>query len=130
MLSFGYKVGWSRENALEKYPQINIIPFEPERRYSASFHENKDSENQDRDREEVLVFVKGAPEKVLSMCDLSFEEKNRLEKIAIERAKEGYRVLALAEVKITSELDRKEQELPKEPSGLDFLGFVGMIDPL
>jgi len=121
LLSFGRKLTYSRENLLDLYPQINQIPFEPEHQFSASYHRF--------DSDSVKVFVKGAPEKVLEMCELN-EGKDKINylNIAEEMAEKGYRVLALAEGNIKGELDHSM--VPPVPSSLSLLGFAGMIDPL
>lgn len=121
LLSFGQKLGYNRETLLDLYPQVNQIPFEPELQFSASFHRiNADT---------VKVFVKGAPEKVLAMCELE-EVKDKIDYLARveEMAERGYRVLALAEGNFKGDLDYSK--IPPEPSGLLLQGFVGMIDPL
>jgi Ca2+-transporting ATPase len=78
-----------------------------------------------------LIFVKGAPEKVLDMCTdaACCPELNRGEtaRIAAEFAREGLRVLAFAfrEAPDTmEELTRRDLE-----AGLTFAGLQGMIDP-
>jgi len=123
LLAFGRKLGWDRAAALDAQPQVDEIPFEPEQRYAATFHETD---------AEMRVFVKGAPERVLEMCtetsgggDNSREE---LQHQAAQMAHEGYRVLAVAEgtLEATEELGQP----PSEPTELKFLGFLGMIDPL
>ncbi|MFN4258440.1 MAG: cation-translocating P-type ATPase [Gemmataceae bacterium] len=121
LLSMGHKLGWKREAMLELHPQVDEIPFEPEHRYAASFHQVE---------HEVKVYVKGAPERVLEMCTLSddAEHRQRLEATATRMAEQGYRVLGLAEGTVTEPLI--PNELPPEPRQLTFLGFVGMIDPL
>lgn len=121
LLSFAHKLGVAREPMLERYPQFNEIPFEPEHRFSATFH---------HDGEATLVVAKGAPERVLSMCDWSTDPgaSDRLLEVATKMAEQGYRVLALAEGRSSDQLS--EEQTPEEPSGLRFLGFVGMIDPL
>ena len=121
LLSFGCKLNYQRETLLDLYPQINQIPFESEHQFSASYHTTG--------ADSAMVFVKGAPEKILEMCDLK-EEKDKTNYIAIveEMAERGYRVLALAEGNFKGELD--SSIIPPEPSGLLLLGFVGMIDPL
>jgi len=122
LLAFGRKLGWDRDAALDGQPQIDEIPFEPEQRYAATFHESDD---------EMRAFVKGAPERVLEMCmgtsggDGSREE---LQQQAAEMAQEGYRVLAVAEGTVTASADLGQP--PSEPPELTFLGFLGMIDPL
>ena len=121
LLSMGQKLGLKQSTALEQFPQINQIPFEPEYQFSASYNRNGD---------ETQVFVKGAPERVLSMCNISEDKNSRqhFHNTAENLARKGYRVLALAQGKIVEELD--SSKVPSEPRDLEFLGFVGMIDPL
>jgi P-type Ca2+ transporter type 2C len=121
LLAMGYKLGWTHEEMLDRYPLINQIPFEPEHRYAATYH---------RINGRQMVFVKGAPERVLEMCDFggNTQEVARLQEMAESMATRGYRVLALAEAVLADGVD--PQEAPPEPSGLTLLGFVGMIDPL
>ena len=121
LLSLGHKLGYYREPLLDSYPQVNEIPFEPERQFSASYHKIVEHS--------TAVFVKGAPERVVEMCGLeSDEDAARLLAIAEDMAARGYRVLALAEGEIAE--DVSPSEVPPEPSGLRLLGFAGMIDPL
>jgi P-type Ca2+ transporter type 2C len=121
LLAMGYKLGWTHEEMLDRYPLINQIPFEPEHRYAATYH---------RVDGRQMVFVKGAPERVMEMCDFgeNTQEVTRLQETAESMATRGYRVLALAEAILAEEVD--PQESPPDPSGLTLLGFVGMIDPL
>jgi magnesium-transporting ATPase (P-type) len=120
LLSMARKLGWKRETALSSHPQVNNIPFEPERRFAASFH---------RGDEGIRVYVKGAPEKVLAMCDMGGEAPDSAHaRAALDMASRGYRVLALAAGDIRE--GQHDWEPPPEPEGLEFLGFVGMIDPL
>ena len=121
LLSLGHKLGCDREPLLDSWPRVNDIPFEPERQFSASYHKTGEHS--------TAVFVKGAPERVIEMCDLeSGEDAARLLAIAEDMAARGYRVLALAEGEIAD--DVSPSEVPPEPSGLNLLGFAGMIDPL
>jgi magnesium-transporting ATPase (P-type) len=53
-----YKLGWRKEDTEELHPQINDIPFEPERQFAATFNRHDDG---------VRAHVKGAPERVLEM---------------------------------------------------------------
>ena len=122
LLSFGHKLGWSREASLDRHPQVNQIPFEPEHQFAASFN---------RDDNSMGVFVKGAPERVLSMCSTSScgdFNKQQLESIAVEIAQQGYRVLALADATLDHPL--APSDIPPTPHDLRFLGYVAMIDPL
>jgi magnesium-transporting ATPase (P-type) len=118
LLSFGHKLGWQHEATLDAHPQINEIPFESEHQFAATFNEVDG---------EPRVFVKGAPERVLAMCD-GIQDRTTVESIALEMAESGLRVLALAEGDGHGGAD--PAHAPPEPSRLAFLGFVGMIDPL
>lgn len=121
LLTLGAKLGWSHEEMLDRHPQINQIPFEPEHRYAATYHEVDGRQ---------MVFVKGAPERVMEMSTTALHSQalEQLQEVAEQMAERGYRVLALAEGVLEEEVD--PQQAPAEPSGLTLLGFVGMIDPL
>jgi magnesium-transporting ATPase (P-type) len=121
LLVLGHKLGWSHHHEVEIYPQVNQIPFEAELQFAATFH---------RDGEGTAVFVKGAPERILRMCDSTTpeEERKRLENLALKLAAEGFRVLALADGRLPMMLNG--DEVPPALSDLRFLGFVGMLDPL
>lgn len=118
LLAMAHKLGWNRETTLNLYPQINEIPFEPEHKFAATYHPIE---------ERVHVLVKGAPERVLKMCDLQ-PEHTLPWTITQRMTEQGYRVLALAEGIAPVDLD--PTKAPPEPSSLTLLGFVGMIDPL
>jgi Ca2+-transporting ATPase len=120
LLTMARKLGVARESSLDAHEELGRIAFEPERRFSASFH---------RWDHGVGVLVKGAPERVRAMCSGTPEpvlERSRL--MAQELAAAGYRVLALAQ---GMERDAGERAAAiAEPTGLRLLGLVGMIDPL
>ncbi|MBT6717000.1 MAG: HAD-IC family P-type ATPase [Nitrospina sp.] len=120
LLSLGRKIGVGREELLDDQPQINQIPFEPEYQFAASFHKLTDGR--------VRAYVKGSPEKVLSMCKKGSEGKfrNQVLQTAEEMAAKGFRVLAFAQG-IES---LNSSHPPVEPTELEFLGFAGMMDPL
>jgi Ca2+-transporting ATPase len=72
------------------------------------------------------VAAKGAPEAIAALCRLSDRERAQLLSSAEDMAREGLRVLAVAEA--TQTLDT----LPQTPHGFEFtlLGLVGLADPL
>ena len=121
LLSLGEKAGVTRERLLDDFPQVNQTPFESEHQFSASFHRSGD---------DTVVFVKGAPERVLDMCEkqLSDADRERLDQAALELAKRGLRVIAVAARRIQQTLS--PAEVPPKPTDLNLLGFMGMIDPL
>ncbi|NJN21383.1 MAG: HAD-IC family P-type ATPase [Leptolyngbya sp. RL_3_1] len=118
LLAVAHKLGWHQATTLNSHPQINDIPFEPEHQFAATYHLVD---------EQVRVFVKGAPERVLQMCDRPSEDPSPWD-LAQQMAEQGYRVLALAEGVAPANLTAAM--VPPEPDDLTLLGFMGMIDPL
>jgi len=121
------KAGLKTEEEREKYQQIAIIPFESERSYMATLHTH---------RGKKLIFVKGAPEKVVDMCAEYMHggaiNKKDILHVASGFAKEGVRVLAFAYKEVEGELEEltcRDVECPGITSGLVFAGLQGMIDP-
>lgn len=117
LLSLGHKVGLKREHLLDEIPEVNRIPFEPEHQFAASFH---------RQGSQSRVFVKGAPERVFDMCDGL--DRPRQEAAALQMAECGLRVIAVAAGRLSEPLS--PADIPAKPAHLEFLGLVGMIDPL
>ncbi|MCW5776560.1 MAG: HAD-IC family P-type ATPase [Phycisphaeraceae bacterium] len=120
LLALAHKLGVSRDDMLDRHPEISHIAFEPERRYSASYNEADGR---------ARVYVKGAPERVFEMCaGVSEDAAADPRRTAEDMARRGMRVLAIAEGGAPVSLD--PSHAPPEPAGLNLLGFVGMIDPL
>jgi Ca2+-transporting ATPase len=121
------KAGLNPEQERDRYQQNAIIPFESERGYMATLHSYEGRK---------LIFVKGAPEKVVDMCvsnvrDEHLEKKEKLH-IATNFAKQGLRVIAFAWKEAPDdfeELTCREIEQCDYASGLVFAGFQAMIDP-
>ena len=118
LLTMAHKLGWRKEDTEELHPQVNEIPFEPERQFAATFN---------RDGDGVRVHVKGAPERVLQMLAAG-QDVERLLAMAREMAENGYRVLAVADGPAPADLGATDA--PPTPGELDCSGLVGMIDPL
>lgn len=115
------KAGMKIEDEKGKYQQRAIIPFESERSYMATLH---------RHRGKKLIFVKGAPEKVIDMCakDMRGGDINKKDilHVASNFAKEGMRVLAFAYKEVPDEVDELTHN---DVAGLVFAGLQGMMDP-
>ncbi|MGQ9920160.1 MAG: cation-translocating P-type ATPase [Desulfobacca sp.] len=113
------KAGFNIAAEKEKFPQLAIIPFESERGYMATLH---------RDGDRNLVFVKGAPEKLLEVCSsCRLDAWAEVPKVAEHFAREGLRVLGLAYKELPSE--QTDLTMADLQSGLIFAGLQGMIDP-
>ncbi|CAN5497840.1 cation-transporting P-type ATPase [soil metagenome] len=121
------------------------IPFESERRYSAVFC-RADGPDADADAAAdadpaadaadgpVVVYVKGAPERVIDMCThvMVGHERVPIDReaarvIAHEMAAEGLRVLGVARGALDA--PPTDPERPDEPSELTVAGYLGMLDP-
>ncbi len=126
LVALGLKVGHDRL-ALEKaYPRVDEIPFDAAHRYMATLHHRHDGS--------ALVYVKGAPERVIEMCSVQAGKARTAPTdksywaSEIERlARDGRRVLALA----TRELPPGKRDLSFNDveQDLTLLGVVGLIDP-
>jgi cation-transporting ATPase F len=124
LLVAGAKAKLPLEELPARYPRLDLVPFEPFRRFSATV-------NYDGERE--VVFVKGAPERVLQMCSrwMTADGAMPLDSAAVaiqaERmAGRGLRVLAFA---MGSGLEAISSTRSEDPRGLVFLGLQGMLDP-
>ena len=74
------------------------------------------------------IYVKGAPEAVAALCAISGEPRDAVFRQVDELARDGMRVLAVAEARF----DPASGPLPSQQHGFDFryLGLVGFADPL
>ncbi len=126
LLIMAHKVGCKRPETIGRYPEIDTMPFESERLYSASLN---------RVGGKSRAFVKGAFEKLLDMCDTMLLadgpaplDRNEIESQARQLASEGYRVIALAagDVEVAPREDFNQEHL----AGLTLIALVGLIDPL
>ncbi len=99
---------------------IEKIPYESENKYSAIFYK-KDGE--------LRCTVKGSIEKVMSFCNRMNNNKKIDTKLLLDQnqslAKNGYRVIAVADGKVNS-TGFKESDIKE----LVFKGMVGFIDPV
>jgi calcium-translocating P-type ATPase len=116
------KFGIEPAQLREEFSLSAEIPFESERMYSAVVGELDGVR---------WVFLKGAPERVVEMCDRSFDgplDADTVLATATEMAGMGLRVLAMARAAAPPEgvLDI-ESHISSE--GLEFLGLQGMLDP-
>ena len=116
---FGRKLGVDRPAQLRQRPLLGLVPYEPFRRFAASFHREPAGG--------AVVYVKGAAETVLPMCGPTVGLAQLLG-TAERMAADGYRVLAVATglVDESAVADRNESALVD----LAFIGLVGLIDPV
>lgn len=135
LLAAARRGGIVREEVHAALPEVGRIPYEPDRRYAASFH---------RAEATVRIFVKGAPETLIAMADRMDRDGRAvpIDRAALiaqkdEMAARGLRVLAFAEGEIAGETgggagggDEGRTYGHHHLVDLLFLGLVGMEDPV
>ncbi|KAA1055568.1 cation-transporting P-type ATPase [Azospirillum argentinense] len=127
LLALGMKAGLDpREEAVHR-PRTDVIPFESEHKYMATLHHDHEGHG--------LLYVKGAPERVLSMCahvraadggSAPLDACRWLARVE-ELAARGQRVLALAARPALPGQTMLDMDDVQE--GLTLLGLCGFIDP-
>lgn len=106
--------GITREEAEQKYPLLETLPFDSERMRMATLHSYEDR---------YLLLIKGAPSRITEV--LKEQSQNLLDQNR-DWARQGLRVLFFA-YKI---LDQRPARLTVEDEhSVLFLGMAGMIDP-
>ncbi len=121
--------GVDQKKIKKDFPRLWEIPFDEERKYMATVHAKTG------EKDEKIIFVKGAPEKILSMSEwleidgktekLTSEKVRKIKKEVDALAGRGLRILAFAH-KNTTEGKINESDLNK----LIFVGFLALRDPL
>jgi Ca2+-transporting ATPase len=108
--------GFVKSELERRMPRLHEFPFSSERARMSTLHAD--------DRGGVVLFTKGAPERVLPLCSTHAE---RALETATDLAARGQRVLALA----MKRLDRMPEDPTAESTERDltFLGLIGLLDP-
>jgi magnesium-transporting ATPase (P-type) len=127
LLGMSYKLGINPEELRADKTSVGKIPYESERKFSASFCLMNGS---------VFIGMKGAVETILDFCgNMSVNgksvglNKDKILSDADRIAKEGYRVLAFASGEYPG-YEKKEYYKNDDIPSLTFYGLVGFIDPL
>ena len=79
-----------------------------------------------RTGDKLLIAAKGSPERILTICDMTDEERIIANKHINELSAEGLRVIAVA-----SAYPESEEDIPESITecSLTFLGLIGLADP-
>jgi calcium-translocating P-type ATPase len=126
LLALGLKAGISADELQARYPRLEMIPFQSEHKLMASLHR--------MDQQQATIFVKGAPEKILSLCAQQYVD-GKIQNLNADywqqqitrMAQQGQRILALAckpNLPATHKL-----ELGDLSGELIFVGLLGLNDP-
>jgi Ca2+-transporting ATPase len=112
------RLGYSREEARNRYPLVGKLPFDSQRMRMSTLH---------RDGDKWVLFVKGAPVKMAE--NFSPRDRHQLDTILeLNRswAAEGLRILFFAYRVFDRDPGPLNVHLEQD---LDFLGMTAMIDP-
>lgn len=128
LLALAAKAGVEAREAGESWPRDDVIPFESEHRFMATLHHDH--------RGRRVVLLKGAPERVLELCDVERDDAGGDAPIVrsrwIERARaiaaDGHRLLALAQ-RDAGDDDCTLGFDEVERGGFTLLALVGISDP-
>jgi magnesium-transporting ATPase (P-type) len=126
LVTVACKAGLEHGAEAKSFLRTDVIPFDAEHRFMAVLHHSHTGDG--------LIYVKGAPERILEMCarQRGFDGDDALDADywqlqAEEIAASGQRVLAVAmKTTDTSHMVLKFDDVEK---GLTFLGLFGLIDP-
>ena len=130
LIASAAKAGFQQAEQMEKYPRLDVIPFESDRQYMATLHKYDDSNN--------VIFLKGSLERTLIRCKDALDkdgnpielDRDKITKMAEKFAAMGLRVLCLGMQKIPSDestFDRFQSQ--EDAEQLTFIGLQAMIDP-
>ncbi|MDQ0313598.1 cation-transporting P-type ATPase [Amorphus orientalis] len=126
LVALAAKAGHQPDAARAEIARLDEIPFDSRHRYMATLNR--------REGYEPTIYVKGAPERLLEMCDSAASpegprpiDREYWEARLADLAADGERVLALARtVAPAGTSDIAPESVERD---LCLLGFVGLIDP-
>ncbi len=107
----GAEIGIRKPDLEEEFPKIDEIPFNPQNKFIATLYQGKQGN---------ILYICGAPEKILSLSKLTKKKETELFKKLEDLTSQGLRVIAVAY--------KKTKKLAV--NNLTFVGFIGLRDPL
>jgi magnesium-transporting ATPase (P-type) len=115
LVALAMKAGLNPEHVRAEWPRLDELPFDAAWRFMATLHRGPGGE--------TLLFVKGAPEKLLELSGLAGSAQWHAR--VAEAASGGERVLGFACRKVSATGALGVEQVAK----LEFLGIAGFIDP-
>ncbi|MGD8812449.1 MAG: HAD-IC family P-type ATPase, partial [Thioalkalispiraceae bacterium] len=127
LLAFSSKTGTDSSETRNQWTRTDVIPFDSKYKYMATLHHDHEGH--------AFIFLKGAPETLLSMCHEQLDADNQSQPLdsdyweqqANTLASRGRRVLAFAAKAVNPKHTVLEHDDVQDT--LIFLGLAGLIDP-
>lgn len=126
LLAFATKCELDVTTERRAWPRMDVIPFESEHRFMATLHHDHHGN--------AIIYVKGAPERVLEMCDTELGETGTRplnhdywRRQATDLAARGMRLLSIAVRRVPD--GRAQLSFEDIESGCTLLALVGIMDP-
>ncbi|MEA2020310.1 MAG: HAD-IC family P-type ATPase [Patescibacteria group bacterium] len=119
---------FGNDDEFDSFQKILEVPFTSSRKYMAVAVEQKGRRNEGF--RENYIFIKGAPEIILSKCNFSPKQRDQFEQQVEQWANAGLRVLGLAFKQGEQDFDFQEELMQSAEQGFTFLGLVAFSDPL
>lgn len=130
LLVLAAKGGVVHEAVGRALPRVAELPFDSAHKFMATFH---------REGDRIRVFVKGAPDVLLTRCSrwtvaganapFGAPEAARVDADYRDLARHGLRGLLIASRSLPSEAFDPSGDLSRYVTELDFAGLVGLMDP-
>ena len=127
LLTLALKAGLDASDEHASHPRTDAIPFESEHRFMATLHHDHAGH--------AMVFVKGAPERVLDMCATQRDAQGHdapldpdyWRRAVGDCAARALRVLAIAIKTVPAQ--QQALQFDDMESGFTLLGLLGSMDP-
>ena len=108
-----------RKNFNEKHPRVDGLPFDHKFRYIATLHDFVDEKSQ-------IEFISGAPEVVLSKCEVGKKDKKDWSKAFKKLGNKGYRLVGFGYKKTKGKKKLSRDQI----KGYKWVGVVVYEDPV
>lgn len=119
LLAAAHKAGCDYQELRHQADIVHVFPFSSQ---------NKDMSTIVRENGRLMLYTKGNPEKIISLCcDISQDEKKKLFSLMEDFQAQAGRLLAFAHKELPSYENESQETLEKD---LAFDGFVVISDPL
>lgn len=123
LLVLAQNAGLDSRSLTRKYPRVFEWSFDSDRKRMSVACRHEDG---------ILVHCKGAPESVISLCNLSTEERQKIVQNVEALSAKGRRLLAVARRNLPDSIAEPGTEVPawsEVEKNLEFLGLVSIADP-